>query len=178
MSKYDLPATIDYILGVTKKPKISYVGHSQGTTIALQLLASIPTYNDKIEKAILLAPIAQLCHTKSLMKTLFVPPIPQLYQTMGGAVPQDYKPVAEMMRQCQLQKTFWEPSNAVAIGPVAPVNGSRIPVILSHVGDVSMWCVTKFIQNPCKCISYFDYGPIVNLFKYKSLFPPMYDLKK
>ncbi|RWS18346.1 lysosomal acid lipase/cholesteryl ester hydrolase-like isoform X2, partial [Leptotrombidium deliense] len=73
MSKYDLPATIAYILDVTKKrkdsakilplfkkvllAKISYVGHSQGTTIALQLMASIPTYN-KIDKAILLAPIA------------------------------------------------------------------------------------------------------------------------
>lgn len=33
MAKYDLPATIDFILKKTGQEKLHYVGHSQGTTI-------------------------------------------------------------------------------------------------------------------------------------------------
>lgn len=33
MAKYDLPATIDFIVQKTGQEKIHYVGHSQGTTI-------------------------------------------------------------------------------------------------------------------------------------------------
>lgn len=33
MAKYDLPATIDFILKKTGQDKLHYVGHSQGTTI-------------------------------------------------------------------------------------------------------------------------------------------------
>ena len=32
LAKYDLPATIDFVLNYTKKETISYMGHSQGTT--------------------------------------------------------------------------------------------------------------------------------------------------
>ena len=30
MAKYDLPAMVDYVVNVTKQPKIFYAGHSQG----------------------------------------------------------------------------------------------------------------------------------------------------
>lgn len=32
LAKYDLPANIDFVLNQTKQQKISYMGHSQGTT--------------------------------------------------------------------------------------------------------------------------------------------------
>ncbi|MEJ1276465.1 hypothetical protein NN561_007370 [Cricetulus griseus] len=35
MAKYDLPATIDFIVQKTGQEKLHYVGHSQGTTIAM-----------------------------------------------------------------------------------------------------------------------------------------------
>ncbi|XP_049825862.1 uncharacterized protein LOC109604814 [Aethina tumida] len=62
IGNYDLPAVIDYILGNTGKEKLSYVGHSQGTTIFFACMASRPEYNDKITLMIALAPVAHMTH--------------------------------------------------------------------------------------------------------------------
>ena len=35
MAKYDLPASIDFIVKQTQQQQIFYVGHSQGTTIGM-----------------------------------------------------------------------------------------------------------------------------------------------
>jgi len=32
MAKYDVPANINYILGLTGMQKVHYLGHSEGTT--------------------------------------------------------------------------------------------------------------------------------------------------
>uniref|UniRef100_T1GBG6 Lipase n=1 Tax=Megaselia scalaris TaxID=36166 RepID=T1GBG6_MEGSC len=55
---YDLPATIDHVLETTKKDKIHYIGHSQGTTVFFVLLSERPEYNKIIQSAVLLAPVA------------------------------------------------------------------------------------------------------------------------
>lgn len=62
IGNYDLPAVIDYILDNTGKEKLSYVGHSQGTTIFFACMASRPEYNDKITLMIALAPVAHMTH--------------------------------------------------------------------------------------------------------------------
>jgi lysosomal acid lipase/cholesteryl ester hydrolase len=55
---YDLPAMINYILAITQKPRLFYIGHNQGTTALLVLLSMIPDYNAKILNAQFMAPIA------------------------------------------------------------------------------------------------------------------------
>jgi lysosomal acid lipase/cholesteryl ester hydrolase len=52
---YDLPAMLDFVLKFTKKTKLFYVGHSQGTTSLLVLLSRRPEYNEKIIEAHLMA---------------------------------------------------------------------------------------------------------------------------
>ena len=62
MGVYDLPASIDYVLNATSSEKLTYIGHSQGTTEFFVLLSERPEYNQKITKMIALAPIAYSTH--------------------------------------------------------------------------------------------------------------------
>lgn len=65
MGYYDIPAKIDHILNHTKVKKIFLIGHSQGSTAFLVALSEKPQYNNKIEAAFSLAPIAYSAHMKS-----------------------------------------------------------------------------------------------------------------
>ncbi|CAG9797853.1 unnamed protein product [Chironomus riparius] len=58
IGQQDLPAFINYILFLTEKPAVFYVGHNQGATALLTLLSMRPSYNKKIIQAHFLAPIA------------------------------------------------------------------------------------------------------------------------
>ena len=71
MGVFDLPATIDYILGITGHSKIFYIGHSQGTTCLFVLLSEKPEYNDKIIKVAAYAPIAFASHMRSPIINFF-----------------------------------------------------------------------------------------------------------
>ncbi|KAJ8937416.1 hypothetical protein NQ318_007875 [Aromia moschata] len=53
---YDLPAMIDYVLNVTNKDKVHYVGHSQGGTSFVVMISERPEYNKKIKIMIGLSP--------------------------------------------------------------------------------------------------------------------------
>lgn len=62
IGKIDVPTTIDYILKITKHSSLFYVGYSQGTTVIMIALTSLPEYNSKIKTVILLAPSAYMEH--------------------------------------------------------------------------------------------------------------------
>lgn len=68
---YDLPATIDYILNVTGFQKLSYFGHSQGTTAFWVLCSLQPAYNEKILIMQALAPVAFMKHIRTPLINYF-----------------------------------------------------------------------------------------------------------
>ena len=53
---HDIPDTIDYILGTTSRPSLSYVGFSQGTAQAFASFSTHPKLNEKVDVFIGLAP--------------------------------------------------------------------------------------------------------------------------
>ncbi|XP_023595526.1 lipase member J [Trichechus manatus latirostris] len=65
MAKYDLPASIDFIVKQTGQDEIFYVGHSQGTTIALITFSTIPKMAERIKIFFALAPVFSIKHSKS-----------------------------------------------------------------------------------------------------------------
>ena len=48
MAKYDFPANINYVLGWTGRPTLTYVGHSQGTIQAFAALSNNATVAKKV----------------------------------------------------------------------------------------------------------------------------------
>uniref|UniRef100_A0A6P7FGR5 Uncharacterized protein LOC114329263 n=1 Tax=Diabrotica virgifera virgifera TaxID=50390 RepID=A0A6P7FGR5_DIAVI len=62
---YDLPAKIDYIVNNTGQEKIFHVGHSQGTSQFFAMAALRPEYNEKIALMSALAPVAYMHHISS-----------------------------------------------------------------------------------------------------------------
>lgn len=66
--EYDLPDLIETIRSRTNKTKVGYVGHSQGTTMALGLLAERPEFAEVLEPVVLLAPVAYASHCLSPVK--------------------------------------------------------------------------------------------------------------
>lgn len=64
--RYDLTAMVDYITIYTKQPKISYIGHSLGTS---QMFSALSTnqgdLRNKINAFIAFAPVTRLDHTKN-----------------------------------------------------------------------------------------------------------------
>ncbi|XP_063695994.1 lipase 3-like [Culicoides brevitarsis] len=56
MGTIDIPSMIDYILDVTAQKKLHYVGFSMGGTNFFIMTSSVPTVNEKISSAHLIAP--------------------------------------------------------------------------------------------------------------------------
>ncbi|XP_053441274.1 lipase member J isoform X2 [Nycticebus coucang] len=71
MAKYDLPASIDFIVKQTGQKEIFYVGHSQGTTIGFIAFSTIPKIAERIKIFFALAPVFSIKYLKSpLIRTL------------------------------------------------------------------------------------------------------------
>ena len=65
MGLYDTPAAIEYVLSESGSSKLSYVGHSMGTTAFFIAMDRHPSLQEKVEKMVALAPAAYLSHTRS-----------------------------------------------------------------------------------------------------------------
>jgi lysosomal acid lipase/cholesteryl ester hydrolase len=70
MGVHDLPAEIDWILNVTNHKKLSYIGHSMGTTMFYVMASMRSEYNDKVQFMVSLAPVAFVEHVKSPIRLL------------------------------------------------------------------------------------------------------------
>ncbi|XP_064572470.1 lysosomal acid lipase/cholesteryl ester hydrolase [Zonotrichia leucophrys gambelii] len=58
MAKYDIPASVDFILKKTGQEQVFYIGHSQGTTMAFVAFSTLPQLAKKIKMFFALAPVA------------------------------------------------------------------------------------------------------------------------
>lgn len=65
MGVYDLPAQIDYILRITEKDDLQYVGFSQGGRIFVIMTTMKPEYQHKVSLASLIAPSVYTTHFNS-----------------------------------------------------------------------------------------------------------------
>lgn len=62
IGKYDLPASIDYVLMTTNRTSMHFIGHSQGTTTVMAMLSMFPRYNSKLKTLHLMSPAIYFGH--------------------------------------------------------------------------------------------------------------------
>ncbi|KAK7811500.1 hypothetical protein U0070_008701, partial [Myodes glareolus] len=60
MAKYDLPASVNYIINRTGQEQVYYLGHSQGTTIGFIAFSQMPELAKKVKMFFALAPVVFL----------------------------------------------------------------------------------------------------------------------
>ncbi|XP_030720859.2 lipase member K isoform X1 [Globicephala melas] len=70
MAKYDLPATINFIIEKTGQERLYYVGHSQGTTTAFIAFSTNPELAKRIKIFFALAPVTTVKYTQTPIKKL------------------------------------------------------------------------------------------------------------
>lgn len=114
MGYYDIPATLDYILNVTKSEKLHYVGHSQGCSSLLVALTMRPEYNQKVTFAYFIAPAA-IIHPSLGSRTLTI--LQRTIATVGLPV----FPTQELLSPCpnSLAISICIQTLAAMLGPFA-----------------------------------------------------------
>lgn len=188
MGSRDLPAAIDYILSLTDKQKLYYIGFSQGTTVFLVMGSLRPEYNAKIQHAVLLAPVAWVSHLQypfiallannsNLLKT-FLDGIGVYKVFENNLLLQLYHTKA--CRDGVPENVFCEFEFALSFGikNLTFLNIERLPVIAAHINaGVSTETFVHYFHNyKSGRFQRRDYGAKRNLDTYGSRQPPEFDV--
>ena len=182
--KYDLPATIDYVLKETNNEQLGYIGHSQGTMMMFGLLSTQKKYNNMIKPFIALAPVATLRFIRGPLKYVAkIAILPRLLGAYGGPfLPSSYltKFVAEHVCASPIRDLC---TNAVFIGngfDKTQTNSSRMGVYASGVpAGTSAKNMVHYVQLiKSGLFRDYDYGITGNIGRYGQSEPPQYPLDK
>lgn len=190
MAQDDLPSMINYILTLTQHSKIAYVGHSQGTMIALSEFGRLgSTTQNNVSFWAALAPVAHLAHTKSPLKYLFNIPIDpeQLWHDLFGR--KQFLPASNIVHwfgkhacgNVIIDPLVCENLLFVICGPEKKNrNETRMEVYVTHEpGGTSVKNMIHYAQMfHSKLFQAYDYGsPEKNQQHYNQTTPPIYPIR-
>lgn len=136
MALQDIPACIDYILAATGKPKLSWVGHSQGTTSMFAALSrNEGQIVSKVNFFAALAPVAYVHHANSIVLQLAAGlDLGALLHLLGL---QEFLPDASILQAldpaiCSILPTGCDVILYLICGQTHNINASRIAVYVSE----------------------------------------------
>lgn len=190
MGIYDLPAVIDHILSITGEKKISYIGHSQGTTSFFVMMSEKPEYNDKILKFVAYAPLAFAAHIKSPIINFFAKISKPVYHGLRLLKMNDFMPTNALLTKigrysCEAKSLYQVIcSNTLFMVTgydTAQINKTVVPIILGHLpAGSSIKQFYHFGQGiNSKKFRQFDYiQPDKNRKVYGQPEPPEYNVTK
>ncbi|XP_011498525.1 PREDICTED: lipase 3-like [Ceratosolen solmsi marchali] len=185
---HDIPAMIDYILHTTGQKKISYVGHSQGTTVFFVMTSELPAYNEKIHAMFSLAPIVYSSNMFSPILQSLSQKVNQLKYIAGLIGFYELKPSNKFFQNfksllCK-ETAVVQPMCKNLLFMIAgfdskQLDKAKLPLILRHVpAGASVKQIIHYGQIiKTGTFRKYDYGSIGNLKRYGKVFPPSYDLK-
>lgn len=188
MGKYDLPAAFDKVRNVTYADKLTYIGHSMGTTMFWVSLQENPGMEDQVEQMIGLGPVAKVNHMKSPLKHLapWINQIEYLFKFLGidQFVPTNH--IIQQFMKATCDKTMTELKMCdnllflITGFDSQQANLTLLPYVLGHTpAGASTQTVLHYAQlvNSGRFCKY-DYGSKENIKRYGQSKPPEYDLSK
>ncbi|CAH0547941.1 unnamed protein product [Brassicogethes aeneus] len=186
MGYYDMASTVDYITNVTKKDKITGIGHSQGNTLLFILLASRPEYNEKFNLFVALAPSIYL-NSSDIEFFNAIGPYLQildyfLRDFLGLYSIPDIDGLDVFCRALPGIQAFC--SSLVGFIDFG-INIEKIydtdifPMVLSHMpSGINIKVVLHYLQLIDRGEFYsYDYGDIGNMRRYGTAVPPLHSIK-
>jgi len=183
MALYDLPANIDFVLNKTKREKVLYVGHSQGTSQVFAALGE-PSHPSRLKMGAFaaLAPITFLYHQRSLLLTVLSKlSIDEIVYWFGW---NNFFPSTNIINKlipgaCSLIEWACQDALFLVTGPSNHLNTSRMDVYLSESpAGCSVKDLVHFAQGVRKEVfQFFDYeNKKDNEAHYHQDSPPPYNL--
>lgn len=189
VAKYDVPEIIDYILKTKgSEIKITYIGHSMGTTILFAMLTLRPEYNNILNAGFALAPVVFMSDIKSPLKSLAplarnVAYMEMLYGSYEF-IPK-HSSIGRISSSCEVDKIDFILCKRAIFYLVGynekQLNKTLLPVFLAHLGTGTSWkTALHFAQEIITGGHFrnFDYGAYNNDKIYGSNLPPDYDLSQ
>ncbi|XP_046459313.1 gastric triacylglycerol lipase-like [Daphnia pulex] len=189
MGKYDIPASIDYVLNTTEENKLAaYFGYSLGVGTFLMGAIQHSELNDKVEVMIGLGPTVNVAHLNNFFR--YMAPFVKIYQFL-----QELLGIGEVHRTDGLfhllTRLLCETSHfGVEIGKhmlfqifgYSETYEKNFAFRSSghYPGGGSANTMAHFFQNINSGDSFlhFDYGSAENLKRYGTTYPPEYNLTK
>ncbi|KAH8248673.1 hypothetical protein KR032_002062, partial [Drosophila birchii] len=203
---YDLPAALDEIIHKTQQQQVLYIGHSQGSTVFFVMCSERPEYAQKVSLMQSLSPTVYLHGGRSpVLKFLgaFNGGFSLLMELLGGhqislKTTLIYKfskficSLTQMSRHlCALFEYIvcglnWNSFNQVGFSHISYMDNymqsnslqTLAPIIEGHSSQgASAKQILHYAQHQGqRLFQHYDFGKVLNLLRYKSLFPPLYNL--
>jgi pimeloyl-ACP methyl ester carboxylesterase len=186
MASYDLPAFIDYVLAQTGKPKLVYIGHSQGTLQMTALLSEQPEYADKLYIYIALAPIGSVIDMDVMLLNLAAhTDLVNFISALGIDEFLSWTSTGSNLiyDACKVLDLACTTVDYLFLGMTTEYdNKERFPVIFAHepcgTSTLNMKHWSQMVNYKEYKMQKFDYGEKQNMAVYGSAQPPLYDLSK
>ncbi|KAJ0053706.1 hypothetical protein Pint_02981 [Pistacia integerrima] len=182
---YDMPTFFDYVHSQTGQ-KVNYVGHSQGTLIALASFSE-GLQVDKLKSAALLSPIAYLSHMSTVLGVLaakafvgeFFPQITTIVLGLAEFNPKDQHVENFLKSLCANPGVDCYDLLSSLTGKNCCLNASTVDLFLKNgpqsTSTRNMIHLSQTVRD--KVIAKFNYGrPDYNLMHYGAIIPPVYNI--
>jgi len=184
-AEFDVEATVNRILEVTKQKQLYYAGHSQGTMLMFAKGSEDPEFGKKIKTFFALAPVTTIGHAEGFGRNLAKWPVRAALRKLGG----EFMPSNSFMKLvgkyiCKLPTIQKLCSNILwmtAGTDTAQLNMTRLPIYMAHTpAGTSRHNIAHYGQMiHSGKFQKFDCGSEEkNMAKYKTKEPPLYDVSK